>query len=357
MRLTDPNAVIARGEVEKYILNHIQKDARELATKTADHFGISRQAVHKHFKNLVTRGLLHVDGPARRRSYKPITVTQENREYLLTTALAEDLVWSSDVSPVVADLPRNVKDIWQFCFTEIFNNAIDHSSASKINVDIQMNSAYVQISVKDDGVGIFKKIKDALNLEDERHALLELAKGKVTTDSQKHSGQGIFFTSRMLDEFHILSSGVFYNHNLDSDEDWILGHSYTDHVKTEGTVVSMQLNNNSPRVDEDVFERFTSQDDASFSKTVVPVRLAKYGDEQLISRSQAKRLVAGLDRFRTVLLNFEGVETIGQAFADEIFRVFARSKPNVDVRAVNANDKVSRMVKAAQTDWMPGASS
>jgi hypothetical protein len=54
------------------------------------------------------------------------------------------------------------------------------------------------------------------------------------------------------------------------------------------------------------------------------VRLAKYGNDQLISRSQAKRLLARIELFKIVLFDFSGVETIGQAFADEIFRVFAQ---------------------------------
>ena len=55
-------------------------------------------------------------------------------------------------------------------------------------------------------------------------------------------------------------------------------------------------------------------DDYSFAKTVVPVRLAKIGDENLVSRSQAKRLLQRVDRFRCVVLDFDQVGSIGQAF-------------------------------------------
>ena len=32
-----------------------------------------------------------------------------------------------DVFPVLDGLPRNLIDIWQFSFTEMFNNAINHA--------------------------------------------------------------------------------------------------------------------------------------------------------------------------------------------------------------------------------------
>ncbi len=71
----------------------------------------------------------------------------------------------------------------------------------------------------------------------------------------------------------------------------------------------MLLANQSDRTPEDVFRRYASEeDDYGFTKTVVPVRLAREGSEQLVSRSQAKRLLARVDRFATVILDFSGVD-------------------------------------------------
>ena len=199
----------------------------------------------------------------------------------------------------------------------------------------------------DDGVGIFKKIQKALNLLDERHAIVELAKGKLTTDPTKHTGQGIFFTSRLVDSFHILSGGVCLcaqirrGKRLDT-------RSAGDQ---RGTTIFMKLNNHSSRTDKQVFAEYTSGDDFGFTKTVVPVRLAQYGEDKLISRSQAKRLLARVDLFRSVLFDFEGVETIGQAFADEIFRVFARSHPNIELIPISATPQIQQMINAARAQW------
>lgn len=68
---------------------------------------------------------------------------------------------------------------------------------------------------------------------------------------------------------------------------------------------------------------------------------------RLISRSEAKRLLAGLDRFAEVVLDFNGVEEIGQGFADEVFRVWARAHPKVRLKPVNMSEAVEFMVRRA----------
>ncbi|MCI0434839.1 MAG: DUF4325 domain-containing protein [Gemmatimonadetes bacterium] len=78
--------------------------------------------------------------------------------------------------------------------------------------------------------------------------------------------------------------------------------------------------------------------------THVPVKLTQYGDESLISRSQAKRLVARFDLFKRVILDFGGVNSIGPAFADEVFRVFKTDHPDVDLRIVNASPNVRQTI-------------
>ena len=49
-------------------------------------------------------------------------------------------------------------------------------------------------------------------------------------------------------------------------------------------------------------------------------------------------------------MNFDGVESIGQAFADEIFRVFAKANPRFHLLYVKANSDVKRVIDAAKAD-------
>jgi anti-sigma regulatory factor (Ser/Thr protein kinase)/biotin operon repressor len=336
----------ARGEdVRKYIVEHLERHPHDVSKLTSEHFGITRQAVNKHLQRLTTEHAIVEAGKTRNRTYKLATLSKWDKRYeLVPGCLAEDVVWRDDISKVIGDMPDNVLAIWHYGFTEMFNNALDHSSGTSIYLEITRNAVSTEMIVQDNGVGIFKKIQTEFGLLDERHAILELAKGKLTTDPKRHTGEGIFFSSRMFDEFDILSGGVFFSHKFEATEAWILERDRF----SNGTLVWMKLNNHTSRTTTKIFDQYTSGDEYGFTKTVVPVNLARYGNENLISRSQAKRLLARVELFKKVLFDFKDVPTIGQAFADEIFRVFAKSHPEIDLHPIHANAEVKRMIDRTQ---------
>lgn len=341
----------AKGEaIRRFIIEQIEAHHRDIASVTAEHFAISRQAVNKHLQNLVAEQALVARGNTRNRSYalRPLDVWRKS--YDATTHLAEDVVWRQDVAPAIQHLPENIRDIWHYGFTEMFNNVIDHAQAGTVTVHFKKTAMTTELMIIDDGVGIFLKIQQALGLLDERHAVLELAKGKLTTDPANHTGEGIFFTSRMFDSFDILSGGVHFTHDFGEEEDWIL-----EAGPSRGTRVWMKINNHTARKTKGIFAQYTAGDDFGFNKTVVPVRLAQYGDDKLVSRSQAKRLLARVDRFKVVILDFDGVETIGQAFADEVFRVFANKNPQIELIATEQTEAVQQMILRAQASAMTDA--
>ena len=338
--------VRARGEpVRRYIIDSLSAHPRDIVRLTADKFGCSRQAVHKHLQRLIADGSVTDGGQTRNKTYQLAPLLKWSQHYALAAGLAEDTVWRADVSELLGKLPENVLSIWHYGFTEMFNNVIDHSGAKAVSITLIKTAASTTIDIYDDGIGIFKKIQGALDLMDERHAVLELAKGKFTTDPRNHSGEGIFFASRMFDEFMISSGAVFFAHEFDQKEDWIFQSSSAG----AGTLVKMVLHNHTARTMKKVFDKFTSDNEYGFTKTVVPVRLMRYGDDNLVSRSQAKRLLARFDRFKTVVLDFSGVATVGQAFADEVFRVFRSKNPGVELVPLHASPDVRRMISRAES--------
>lgn len=338
--------VRARGEdIRKHIIENVDKYPTNISKVTAQRFAVTRQAVNKHLKRLTDEKILSESGRTRSRVYKLCPLVEWRTHYPLGPRLAEDVVWTDDIRAALGQLPDNVLNIWHHGFTEMFNNAIDHSSGTTISVHIKKNAADSEMLLWDDGIGIFTKIQAAMGLLDERHAVLELAKGKFTTDPKNHSGEGIFFTSRMFDSFRILSGGVYFSHAFGKPEDWILEASQSH----SGTFVWMKLNNHTVRTTKKVFDQFSSDEDFTFNKTVVPVKLAQYGDDNLISRSQAKRLLARIDLFKVVLFDFKEVPTIGQAFADEIFRVFHNAHPDIRLTPINANAEVTRMIERVRS--------
>lgn len=339
--------VRARGEdVRRFILEKLEHHPGDISRVTAEHFGITRQAVNKHLNRLATENSIIQSGQTRSRSYKLAAILEWRDDFQISTGLAEDSVWRDSILKALGEMPDSVLNIWHYGFTEMFNNAIDHSQGTWIHVGIKKTAVTTEMALLDNGIGIFKKIQTALNLMDERHAILELSKGKLTTDPSRHTGEGIFFSSRMFDEFDILSGGVSFSHKFGDDWDWIFER---DEAGTGGTFVWMKLSNHTARTLKKIFDQYTSGDDYGFTKTVVPVKLARYGNENLISRSQAKRLLARVELFKMVILDFQEVPSIGQAFADELFRVFPAAHPGIEFVPIRASSEVKRMIERAKS--------
>ena len=266
--------------------------------------------------------------------------------YKLKDKLEEHVIFRKDILPLLSGLQENVQRIVQYCFTEMVNNVIDHSNADMMNVEVDLNALNIEIWVIDNGVGIFKKIQKDLGLEDPKHSILELAKGKFTSDPEKHSGEGIFFTSRLCDEFAILSDNLFFSGHHEND--WLLEKPNS----TLGTAVSMVIEKKSNLNISDIFNEYADPDkQPGFYKTRIPVKLMEYEGELLLSRSQAKRLITRFDKFLEVILDFQGVTEIGQAFADEVFRVFRNMHPNVHLVPINCSPTVQRMIAYISADY------
>lgn len=329
-----------RGDaIRQFILNNLWEHPRDIAGLASQQFSVTRQAINKHIRKLIAQDQVKAHGHTRNRRYW--ICPQWDNLYEIDGKLNEAQVWRSDIQVQLHGLPENVRQLWQYGFTEIFNNALDHSSGKHIYVQVFRTEAYVEIIIHDDGVGIFRKIQQSLDLYDERHSVLELAKGKLTTDPERHSGEGIFFVTKMFDDFNILSRDVHFYHT--DTENWIVKNP----VFQSGTAVFMKLPSQTQKTTQQEFNRFSSDKDFRFNKTIVPVRLAEYGDDKLVSRSQAKRLLYRFDRFDVVLLDFDQVDFIGQAFADEVFRVFQIQHPEIEIAHENACNDVLQMIKRA----------
>ncbi len=331
-------------EIHQFILENVEDHPGDITIFTAEQFGISRQAVHRHVTFLLNAGLLLASGATRSRAYKPKPLADFSIQLPLQ-GLEEDKVWRTHVRPLLDGVPDNVIGICQYGFTEMVNNAIDHSQSNFLDVGIKRTFKTIQIDIADDGIGIFEKIRKGLNLDDALHAILELSKGKLTTDPAHHTGEGVFFTSRMFDEFFMLSGQLVFTHYL--DRDWLLEDNKD---LFSGTSIRLRISPRSSRTTQQVFDQYTTGEDHSFSKTIVPVFLATYGDENLISRSQAKRLLMRFERFKEIALDFSKVESIGQAFADEVFRVFRNEHPGIHLTPINANKKVLDMISRVTSE-------
>jgi anti-sigma regulatory factor (Ser/Thr protein kinase) len=325
-------------EVRDFIVNHVTDNPKGIATFTAEHFGISRPAAHKHIKKLIRDNILVYD----RRGYS-LKSEDFTYKYKIAENLSEDTVWETDIKKHFQNVVENIKRILVYGFMEIFNNAIEHSKGRNISIEIKQNKFFCELWIVDDGIGIFANIQDKFNLLDKQDALLELTKGKRTTEKSRHSGQGIFFTSKMFDYFMIYSDGIYF---IVVDGENKIATEIPKNIKIDaGTLVSMRLLNSTTRTSKEIFDKFSKQE-SEFDRTIVPIKMAK--DDDLVSRSQARRILNGLELFSEVGLDFKSIQYIGQAFADEIFRVFPAMNPNTNILEINANADVQSMINRAR---------
>jgi len=328
------------AKIKDFIFSQLPNHSTDIVSLLSKQFGFSRQRAYWYIaKEIKNKKIIKI---GRTRSTRYFVIGGKNIEFSckIKPDLAEDQVWSKYVKPMVLSYSDNIKQIIAYGFTEIYNNAIDHSKGTIIYTKIENNDKSIEIIIMDNGIGIFQKIKDALKLDSTQESILHLSKGKFTTDPSKHTGEGIFFTSRIFDHFSIFSNDMYYDFE---NENWLLSPEKNENFG-QGTLIKMILSLDSTKTPKEIMDKYTDQN-IGFEKTIISVALSADPNDPHVSRSQAKRLLMGLEKFKTIILNFENVMLVGQSFVDEIFRVFKNEHPNITIRYFNANNDVDAMIK------------
>ena len=328
------------------------KERRSISgQELANQFGISRQAVNKHLKSLLNEGIIIKEGVTKAASYKPkqpgntvSTPLLLNKSYLLR-GLEEHEVFGkiSATLNLGVSMRPSAYAIFKHAFTEILNNAIDHSQSDKCLIRVEVTPYTCMFAIRDYGIGLFDSIRSKFHMDDEYDALGQLLKGKTTTMKERHSGEGIFFTSKSGD--HI----SFRSHRIQLSFDNTKGSIITEERKFfRGTEAFFSISKRSRRDLTLIFSEYSPEEyDYKFEKTKVHVNLSS---KDHVSRSEAKRLTYGLEKFTEIVLDFKGVKTIGQSFADEIFRVFKREHPGIIIKTINASGAIQQMINHVNID-------
>ena len=319
-------------------------------------FRVSRQYASRQLAELVLEGLLIKIGSTKNASYALPRYAAEHPEIFplkiargyLNKDLEEHIVLSEieTAFPTLKGLPENVRSIFVYAFSEMLNNAIEHSESVRIRINIAAEKGSLTFIVDDGGIGVFRNIMHKRRLRSELEAIQDLLKGKMTTTPRAHSGEGIFFTSRVSDVFMLDSFGQRLVINNEIKDIFL---QKLDRPK-RGTRVTFKIRLGSERHLNNVFKEYTNigeESDYGFDKTEIKVRLYLIGGVH-ISRSQARRVLSGLEKFRVVIFDFDRVPMVGQAFADEIFRVFAETHPHIRLEIANANETVKFMTERVE---------
>lgn len=342
---------VKRESIKRYMLEKIRLDDAEYMQKTTYNFQISVTTVKRYLHECLEKQILLEDDKAEC-GYR-LQKQEYCFQYSAKDDLNEDDVFYDDISPLLQDISEEAKRIWRYAFMEMMNNAIEHSGCENIYCRVVKDVLYTEITVTDDGIGIFKNVQNYLVAElgkkvTYQDALIELYKGKLTTASENHSGEGIFFSSKALDEFAIWSDNAVYVQGVQERTRFIQNHliAYYTRLKHIGTMVMMKLENQTKRKLGEVFDMYSTIDEG-FVKTRIPIKEVCQEGEP-IARSQARKILYRLEQFKIVEFNFAEVQFMGQGFADEVFRVFKSRHPEVEIIPVNACPDILTMIKHVQ---------
>ncbi len=347
--------------LNKEIILEKLKEKGEIRTKDlVKEFGLTRQYVSRLIGELAnTKKLIQVGKasstfyilPESINKYKDKLEKNQYSKVLINKGLEEHIILSDiekNFQPF-SKLPENIKSIFTYAFSEMLNNAIEHSTSDKIHVIVDfINKQEICFIIEDYGIGVYRNIMKARSLNSEMEAIQDLLKGKLTTAPKLHSGEGIFFTSKVGDEFILNSYGyqLIINNKIDD--------LFVKKIKgiKMGTRVTFRLNIQDTHHLNDIFKRYTDQSEDSnygFDKTEIHIKLYMNGGIH-ISRSQARRILTNLEKFKIIIMDYDKVPMIGQAFADEIYRVFRNKYPEIQIKDENTNEAVAFMIQRAKNE-------
>lgn len=293
---------------------------------------------------LVSEGKVLKTRTGKKISYSVVTAIFD--QTLKLKNLREDEIW--DKIRTTPDFIRTLSDQAEtslhFAFTEMLNNAIDHSRSGTVSILLDTDSSSVFFTIRDYGIGAFNSLMAKKSYPGPLSAIQELIKGKNTSDPLHHSGEGIFWTSKIADFFELKS----YDYSL------IVDNTLSDYTIKKldsplmGTEVYFKIEKSSQKSIRNLFHEY-SFDPArlTLDTTSIPIKLYELGDAW-ISRSQAKKILSGLEKYKKIIFDFKDVDLIGQGFADEIFRVFRHAHPDIVLEPINMNETIALLINDAQ---------
>lgn len=330
-------------EIRRFILENLANHPKDIVAITSLGFDVTRMTVHRHLSRLLKDKKIVKTGTTKGASYFLKTSLDKTLIFQIQQQTEARHVWEEYMKDSFSSLSQSVLEICRYGFFEIFNNACRYSGGKGIVVKTVWKKDSLEFSIIDDGQGIFQSVQKALGLQDIRESVLPLTKGNFSTRPEGHAGRGLFLVSRLFDVFGLFSGGLFYcKDNL--GDDWYLEKRKI--TKSKGTRVTLAIRFDCERTVKQVTDRYSeeSQGTRAIDKTEILIKLSQMEDEPYISRLQAKRVLQDAQKFCRVVLDFQNIPTVGQAFVDEVFGEFCSRHPQVKVERIHANADVQFMI-------------
>jgi len=326
-------------QIKQFIIENLSQHQKDIIKATIQKFGLSRQAILKHMNNLIIENRVVAHGKTRDRYYELRPIVNYSRSINIQDSFNLKKILREQVIPNLSNFSLNIREICEFSLFALFYNILYHAKATRLYYKIYVTQHNIHLIVSDNGIGIFSSIADALNYNPIQVAVVEIAKGNVTSDPERYSGDDLMAVTHMFDKIEISSSGValIYNNAI---KEWKMQKS----KQTNGTRIQLEISTNSRRTCQDVFKNlFTKKKGIAH----VPVKLATLKDEQLNTREQAHNLLHNLRELNQIKFDFKNIEVIGPAFADELVRRTKKKNQTIDISWVNSSELVDTLMSRA----------
>src|SRR4051794_28491199 len=103
-------------EIRKSLLERIFRSSRSPVSQVAAGYGVTRQAVQRHLRDLIDENLVQAHGRGAHCQYSLRAQQKAGKSYPLSGGLAEDWVWGDIAAPLVQDLAVRDRDICLYGF-------------------------------------------------------------------------------------------------------------------------------------------------------------------------------------------------------------------------------------------------
>lgn len=222
--------------IREFILDCVSDHPKSVARQVAQAYGISRQAANRHLDALVEAGILEQEGATRSREYRLRRMSLLNRELRVTPVLNAERLWDDHIAPVVASDRAGIRDLCRGAFGELVGNVVAHAQAQWITVSFTATARHIDVTVGDDGRGIFARLAQRVGLTDP-HETAELMSRHANARSTDFPATRLMLLARNFDSFVISSAGVTLAFDA-SQEAWFLR---DDETAAPGTRVALRL--------------------------------------------------------------------------------------------------------------------
>lgn len=180
--------------------------------------------------------------------------------------------WARDFAPLLALAP-SIARLAQHAFTELLNNAAEHSGGRTVTVSARQTATHLQLLVSADGCGLFQRIQQSFDIGDPTLAtlaMLERSKGTLTSLPDRHCGHGLYFVARLADVLELHANQHAFQHRGWGRAGWHAGRP----MPHTGTSVFLAISLDAERTLDDVLRAGSrgGRSDA-FDSTQVPLQL------------------------------------------------------------------------------------